>query len=120
MPSGSIAFAVQAKLAAQARHYKFKNNEREERRRARRRAAEAILKAGGSDPCASLKAGLQKGSSLASEMDCQKIYANCIDEGQNKGLENMRARSRESPLKWFITNNLFDETKSRSVGLRLK
>ena len=44
-------------------------------------------------------------------MDCLKIYANRIDEGQNKGLESMRAQSRESPLKWFITNNMFDETK---------
>ena len=72
---------------------------------------EAILKAGEHDACASLKAGLPKGSSHASAMYCQRIYANCIDEGQNKGLESMRAQSRESPLKWFITNNMFDETK---------
>ena len=50
---------------------------------------EAILKAGEHDPCASFKAGLPKGSATKSPMYRQKIYANCIHEGQNKGLESI-------------------------------
>jgi len=44
-------------------------------------------------------------------LQAKHVVAHAIDEGQAKGLRRLRTLSEQKPFKFWITNNMFDETK---------
>ena len=71
---------------------------------------EAVLRASESAACSSRTSG-PEGSGNASNLQCRSIEAECIISGQDAGIQKINAESRKRKLDFFITANMYDETK---------
>ena len=72
---------------------------------------EAILKAGSSDPTATTRSSTIVGGSHAGVIHSRAILAQSVLAGQERGLAAIVEGARKRRLDFYITNNMFDETK---------
>ena len=79
--------------------------------RFRRWTPEAILHAASREHSMSWRSSAPAKSSPESARQCKMIVANCIAEGQDRGLGQICAASKEAQLLFVINNTMYDETK---------
>ena len=72
---------------------------------------ECILKTAAGAPTAPCRSLCPTGSAPGGPAACSKIISNIISEGQGRGLSDLVAQSHQSKFRFYITNNMFDETK---------
>ena len=81
------------------------------RSRFRRWTPEAVLRVASSEPSISCRSNAPDKTSGETAIQCKMIVANCIAEGQDRGLEQICTDSRAEQLLYVINNTMFDETK---------
>jgi hypothetical protein len=72
---------------------------------------ECVLKAAEAIPTSSGRSGKPEGGSSRTALQCRHIEAQCVLIGQEEGLKGLVAQSRKRKFRFYITNNMMDETK---------
>jgi hypothetical protein len=72
---------------------------------------ECVLKAAEVAPTSSARSTKPEGGGASAARQSRLIQAQCILVGQEKGLQRLVAQSRKRQFRYYITNNMMDETK---------